>query len=819
MKKSGIIILLIIICTGLSAESNKLNSFFGVYGKKASVMGSLDGSAFEIWIYPYKLLHQYKFNVIVNDRSRSPYSRISNFEMSHTAVTRRYTGECWNIVEAILPALDKSCVFINYKISAIRDIEIEFSFKPDLQPMWPASIGGKYCHWNDDGYFVFSESSGNNSGIFGGIKGGDNFKLPAHKLPGGIIRKKINIKKGEHEFTLIAAAKKEKFSKTKELYDSAVKDKDLFFNKRRNYFKDFFKDHLLIETPVKWINQAVKNAILNVETAFVDNPALGEGLIAGYGLSGDSERPGFGWYFGGDGVINSQAALNYGDFASVKKEIEFLFKYQRKDGKIMHELSQSEGFVDWFKDYGFAFFHGDSTLYFSSLLDFYIKRTGDVKILKKHKTKIDKIYNWIQKCDSDNDGIVETAMAGTGASETGPLRQEMKTDILLGSLSVKAWDSLQHIYKILKDKKRHKISLKMFNLSKKSLKELFWNKQEELYSYAVKKNNEKINEVTIWPAVGMSFGVIDKNNGFKFGRLISTPFLSTDWGARILSSKSKYYNPLSYNNGSVWPYLNGFASLALYKYNRPYHGLSLLNANLKLIKDFDSGCGTELLTGDIYTPLNQSVPNQIWSSGTTITAFVEGLIGYKTNAVKKQIMFTPAIPLTWDKLKVDNLKTGKGNINLDYVKKGRKLSYTFIFSDLKGSFLSFKFPFKSLTRKIKLNGLEQKSIEQLKIKTGEDKIVIEVDLSGYLFPYVKNTSLAGDHSSTPVIENLTINGNVFILEVWGKGNTKIYLETDLKLMPSVGKIVNDNRETYLHYDFGREWQKKKIMINQDPGTE
>ena len=45
---------------------NYSNSFFGVYGKKASVMGKVDGSAFETWIYPYKVLHDFRFNIIVN---------------------------------------------------------------------------------------------------------------------------------------------------------------------------------------------------------------------------------------------------------------------------------------------------------------------------------------------------------------------------------------------------------------------------------------------------------------------------------------------------------------------------------------------------------------------------------------------------------------------------------------------------------------------------------------------------------------------------------------------------------------------------------
>ncbi len=53
-----------------------------------------------------------------------------------------------------------------------------------------------------------------------------------------------------------------------------------------------FAGHLTVETPEKYLDEALRWAVWNVNTAFVDNPDLGEGLIAGYGLSGERERPG-----------------------------------------------------------------------------------------------------------------------------------------------------------------------------------------------------------------------------------------------------------------------------------------------------------------------------------------------------------------------------------------------------------------------------------------------------------------------------------------------------------------------------------------------
>jgi glycogen debranching enzyme len=76
-----------------------------------------------------------------------------------------------------------------------------------------------------------------------------------------------------------------------------------------------------------------------------DNPYLGTGLIAGYGLSGFDGRPGFDWFFGRDALWTSLALNAEGDFATTRTALTFLAKYQRADGKITHEIAQTASLV------------------------------------------------------------------------------------------------------------------------------------------------------------------------------------------------------------------------------------------------------------------------------------------------------------------------------------------------------------------------------------------------------------------------------------------------------------------------------------------
>jgi len=814
MKKrivTGILAFLWLAAALCPAEiRNYSHSFFGVYGKRAMVMGTADGSAFEVWVYPYKVLHDLQFQVLVAGAEENPYQRLGDFRFSPLCFEREFIGEKWKISEQLYPADEQPGVFLVYRINALQDIVLEFSFKPDLSPMWPASVGGKFSYWDEEGgYYVLSESGWKNHALFGGFPGQKVGVLPAHKLPGGRLRYRIAIPKGSHEIPLLACAGRGKFEDTEKIFKDLKNNRAAYFKARSAASQAFVNDHLRVSTPEPWIDEALAYCIQNVNAAFVHNPDLGEGLIAGYGLSGEGERPGFGWFFGGDGMINSFAILDYGDFAGVRRELEFLFKYQRKDGKIMHELSQGAGFIDWFGDYGFPYFHGDTTLYFAVLLDAYARRSGDTALIKTYQKKIDKVWEWLIKVDSDKDGIVETPLAGTGASETGPLRQKMKTDIFLASLSGAAWEAMGRIYSGQRQTAKARVAKTRAASAKEALDRLFWDEGQEFYAYAVKEDGTRIPEITIWPVIGMRFGVIDFKKGQRAQKKIASPELSTDWGTRFLGAQSQYYDPSSYNNGAVWPFLTGFSSLALYRYQNPFHAFSLLLANLRLIRDFDYGSATELLSGDIYRPLDESVQNQVWSSGNTVAAFVEGLLGFDGDALKKEIQLKPAIPLFWKSLKVENLRVGNGKLALDFRQEKNRLFFTFTFANLKGFSFDFSPFVPAQSIDIVLPGMKGRAFP-ITLAGENEQIEVTVDITGYAWPRLDKRLAYGQFSCGPIIEDLRLENGRLILDIWGKGQAFIDLFTDLALDCPQGRLEKQGEFTRLHLEFADHWQKQHL---------
>jgi hypothetical protein len=88
--------------------------------------------------------------------------------------------------------------------------------------------------------------------------------------------------------------------------------------------------------------------------------------------SGDSARPGFGWFFGRDSLYTLYAINGYGDFALSKSELEFLIHRQRADGKIMHEYSQTAAAIDW-QAFPYMYAAADSTPLFLMAIADYVR--------------------------------------------------------------------------------------------------------------------------------------------------------------------------------------------------------------------------------------------------------------------------------------------------------------------------------------------------------------------------------------------------------------------------------------------------------------
>ena len=135
--------------------------------------------------------------------------------------------------------------------------------------------------------------------------------------------------------------------------------------------------------------------------------------------------------------------------------------------------------------------------------------------------------------------------------------------------------------------------------------------------------------------------------------------IGTDWGTRLLSRESAEYEPQSYNNGAVWPFLTGFATLALYTHQRPDAAWAYLDATAQLAFLESRGYTPELLSGDRLRSLDPAVPHQLFSTSGFMSGFMRGLIGLREPPATDPdapLTLEPRLPAGWDRVRLRRLR-------------------------------------------------------------------------------------------------------------------------------------------------------------------
>jgi len=155
------------------------------------------------------------------------------------------------------------------------------------------------------------------------------------------------------------------------------------------YYRKYLSDTVSVELPDAQIQQAYDWSRVSMLQGIVNNPFLGTGLVAGYRTSGESQRPGFAWFFGRDSLWTSLALDAAGDFATTRTALQFVSKYQREDGKMPHEIAQGASFVPWFKDFPYGYASADATPLYIIAMNDYVTESGDVAFAKESGQRLE----------------------------------------------------------------------------------------------------------------------------------------------------------------------------------------------------------------------------------------------------------------------------------------------------------------------------------------------------------------------------------------------------------------------------------------------
>lgn len=645
------------------------NVYFDAVGRKSAIFGHETG-VFEAWAFPMKLFHDARISIKV-DGQDSPVDFAANVERiiaRPESTTLIASNQLFTVRATFFSPIDEVGSIILLDVDSPRALTITVSFVPDMKPMWPAGLGGQSAGWRDDlKAFVISESRRKFNAFFGCPAAVKGISTPAHQLASGGLRFDIKTDPKTARqvyYPLIIAAGINGRQPVIDLYNKLAASVPEQYQKTFNHYRRLRDELMSVETPDPKFNLAFEWAKAAMDKGMVDNPELGLGLVAGWGATGEGARPGFGWFFGGDAAINSYAMTGYGDFDSMRAAFKFLAKFQRADGKITHEISQSAAMIKWFEEFPYAFFHADTTPFYIAAVHNLYRQSGDKKLIEELWPTLKKAYQFCLDNDSDGDGILENSKAGLGASELGSLLEDLHQDIYLAATNLEASLAMRELAALMGETALRDLADQKYQRAFSSINELYWNQQTNRYAYALTRSGKQNNEITAWTSVPMMFGQLDAKRVAETLSGLSSSQISTDWGTRMIGNSSPAYDPIAYNNGGVWPFLTGFVACAEYEYRRTHSGFAHLRQLTQHTFDHSLGVHNEILSGDFYRPLDESVPHQLFSTGMVITPFVRGLLGLRADAANRTLRIAPQLPASWDLLRVKNYRIGSSAVTL-----------------------------------------------------------------------------------------------------------------------------------------------------------
>ncbi|MDI3473383.1 MAG: hypothetical protein PWQ48_1664 [Thermotogaceae bacterium] len=778
-------------------------------GKRSCIMGYL-GKGLEVWSYPVKILRNLKTNVFIRKTSeRFELTEIvKNIIIKPEFVEIIYVHPLLTIEEILFSPLDFPGTFVIYQIDSFTDFEMIFSFFPELNLMWPGAIGGQYSYWSNElSGFIISEPTENFSAVIRVKEGHKNSYEGDHSFSDVPYSIHVNISKGKSEkiFSVVGGIfdrkSCENLLKLEENIETEIK-------KAEKHYKNFLSKTLSVETPDKELNEFFNWGKVSILKGMVINPVLGEGLTAGIGVSGRSTRPGFNWFFAGDFGINTLGILGYGDYEIIKKNLEFYIKYQRDDGRIPHEISQSAGLIDWFDKYGnFAYLHADTTAWYLLAFAMYVIESGDFEFAEKMKEKIIKAYRFYDGF-FDESGMILNQKAGLGALEVGEFKRP-KYDIYTNGIYLAALKKLIPVMAELKEEKlAEEMQKKVEKISQKI--EDLWINDKNYYSLSVSSEGKLLDLLTPWPAFPISLGLLNRKRAKIHIKKLKSSSIFTPWGVRSVE-KGKNYDPLNYNFGSVWYFINGFVSLAAYNLEDSIFGWQLIKAAIRAFFEEGSTHLQEVYSGDRFVPLNTAVAHQLFAIGPVLMAILRGTFGIEKDCITSTLTFRPQIPAHWNYFKLKNIEFNDTKINIEFERKGN--ISTMKFTNLKKVpikiVLSLK---KPLSGEINLSYSEGSAFvkdekDEIKICFElKDEKILQYSEIGFKFSVEYENLKYGFSNDNPVLYHLKDESELHVL---GNNNAIVYLWSNLDFQPKPEELIADNLEKKLYrfsISSGRELQ-------------
>ncbi len=753
---------------------------------------------------------------------------VSKIEAEPSHVVRTYTGPDFAVEEQVWVPLEETAVLVRYIVRSVRPVQVIARFRPSLNLMWPAALGGQEIRWDpaQSGYLLTDSGRQFAAAVLApGATEHDEPLNSAHPLP---QTDELAVALDQHSpqllFTRIPPVRSGKFDLTSA---RALLQFSTWQPASEKHYQQVLASHVRIDTPDAALNQALAWAEIALDQDWLCNDDLGCAYVAGFGPSRRNRRPQYAWFFSGDGMIASHAAMAEGDLNRARDEIRFIAKYQdRGNGMIWHELSQSAPYIDWRGKYPYMFVHADLTYPYISTVADYVRNSNDRAFLREIWPSVQHAFAYGRSLVSEG-GLPRIPEGKEGGDEQDPLREELS----LSASWVEACADYAHLAAVMGDPEAARQARDLAQQARSSFAQRYWDAQRGSPIEAYRRNGEPMLDRGLGAIVGINQRLFnDQQNARVLDDIASWRFQS-DWGTRNIAMGEPGFDPTGYAHGTVWALATADVALAYWTAHRPETAWEVWRTLIPWSTLDSPGHMHEVLAGDTYHPQLESVPEQSWSSASFLTSAVRGLFGIDINAEDGILTIAPHLPAEWDHATVSGLHLGASTLNLRFEQQSDELSLRILTSGppvhirydpeipLGARIQSARGCGRRIEAKQQQKSADQHVMADIVVPQGTCEISLRYRDGVSIIMPAPQPSL-GDPSTGMKLTTLTLAGNILHLglDVVPVRQNRIQLRTDRTVNSASGaeisKVASDSYELSLPRTSGADaYQHLQVSVS------
>jgi len=370
---------------------------------------------------------------------------------------------------------------------------------------------------------------------------------------------------------------------------------------------------------------------------------------------------------------------------------------EEQPGKIMHELRRGE--LAGLRTIPHTPYFGavDTTPLWLLTLCELTMWSGDLEGFDLLHDAVESAVKWLaMDGDADGDGFVEyerrsrAGLLNQGWRDAGDAVVHTDGSIARGPIALAevqgyvyyAKRRLAAIYGQLGDVERAERMAQEARDLKQRFNERFWMEDEQFFAMAL--DGEKRQVKTVCSTIGhclWSRIVADEHLEAVAKRLLA-PDMFTGWGVRTVSKSSPAYNPMSFYNGSVWPFDTAIVANGLKKHGFAQESNRIALGLFETALAYEHSRLPELFCGfnRQSSPRPVSFPMACWPHAAASGALflvLQSMLGIYAQADENVVyVHNPVLPKWVGELGLRNLKIGRTTMDLVFHRSGSQTGFS-----------------------------------------------------------------------------------------------------------------------------------------------